>query len=125
MKYGSVSAQARTTWSYQCITGLAKTSTTACGSLLLTCVPLPPLLPRLPLQQLKRLKLVVANGTTLVLSLKSNPHLFMAAGVNVGRLGIVTEVTLKIKAQQAVQRKLQVSSVSPAWEVSAAKPYRL
>ncbi|EFN59179.1 hypothetical protein CHLNCDRAFT_138071 [Chlorella variabilis] len=57
--------------------------------------------------QLRRLKLVLANGTMLELSPKSNPHLFMAAGVSVGRLGIVTEVTLKIKPQQAVQRRLQ------------------
>lgn len=72
-----------------------------------SCCPVLTLLPWPPALQLRRLKLVLANGTMLELSPKSNPHLFMAAGVSVGRLGIVTEVTLKIKPQQAVQRRLQ------------------
>lgn len=67
--------------------------------------------PRLPLTvQLRGLKLVLANGTLLELSPRKDPHLWLAAGVGVGRLGVITEVTLRIKPQQAVRRSLQASS---------------
>lgn len=38
----------------------------------------------------------------------SNPHLFRALGVSVGRLGVVTELTLRIRPQMAVTKSLQV-----------------
>ena len=57
--------------------------------------------------QLRGLKLLVADGTVLEVTPKSDPHLFRAAGVSVGRLGVLVEVTLKIKRQQAVKRSLQ------------------
>lgn len=73
--------------------------------------------------QLRRLKMVLANGTLLELSPKTNPHLFMAAGAAVGRLGVVTEVTLKIKPQQAIQRRLQVWAGSRSWPASSCCTY--
>eukprot|EP00889_Picochlorum_renovo_P008862 jgi/Picre1/35892/NNA_003350.t1 len=35
---------------------------------------------------------------------QDNPHLFKAAGVSIGRLGVITDITLKIKPQEQVQR---------------------
>lgn len=51
--------------------------------------------------------LVLANGTLLTATPKSQPHLFRALGVSVGRLGVVTELTLRIKPQMAVTKSLQ------------------
>ena len=56
--------------------------------------------------QLESLRLMVANGTIIDISPESNPHLFKAAGVSVGRLGVITDITMKIKPQQAVKRSL-------------------
>jgi FAD/FMN-containing dehydrogenase len=44
------------------------------------------------------MKLALANGTVLELSPDAHPHLFKAARVSVGRLGIILEVTLKVRA---------------------------
>lgn len=60
-----------------------------------------------PLQVLS-LDLVTANGTVLTLTPESNPHLFRAAAVSVGRLGVVTQLKLRIKPQMAVSKSLQV-----------------
>ena len=57
--------------------------------------------------QLRGMKVILANGTLLEMSPKQNLHLWRALGVAVGRLGAVTEVTLRIKPQQAVRRRLQ------------------
>lgn len=65
----------------------------------------PPL--SVPLQVLS-LTLITANGTTLTVTPTSNPHLFRALGVSVGRLGVVTELTLRIRPQMAVTKSLQV-----------------
>ena len=54
------------------------------------------------------MKIILANGTLFELkSPEQNPHLWKALGVNIGRLGVVTELTMKIKPQQAVRRNLQ------------------
>lgn len=50
---------------------------------------------------------VLANGTLLTASPASHPHLFKSLGVSVGRLGVVTELTLRIKPQMAVTKSLQ------------------
>ncbi|PSC72038.1 cryptochrome DASH-like isoform A [Micractinium conductrix] len=58
--------------------------------------------------QLAGLQLVLANGTLLELTPQSNPHLFRAAAVSVGRLGVLTQLTFRIvRQQQGVQRTLQ------------------
>ncbi len=52
--------------------------------------------------------LLLANGTTITLSAAdTNPaaqHLWRAACVGVGRLGIITSVTFRIVPQRAIQR---------------------
>jgi FAD/FMN-containing dehydrogenase len=57
--------------------------------------------------QLTSLRLMLANGTIIDISPEDNPHLFKAAGVSIGRLGVITDITLKIKPQQAVTRNLR------------------
>ncbi|RMZ54692.1 hypothetical protein APUTEX25_003070 [Auxenochlorella protothecoides] len=59
--------------------------------------------------QTHALKLVVANGTEVTLTRESHPHLWRAAGVSVGRLGVITELTLAIVPQQAVTRSLETT----------------
>ncbi|KAI8108600.1 hypothetical protein M9434_006624 [Picochlorum sp. BPE23] len=54
--------------------------------------------------QLTSLRLMLANGTIIDISPEDNPHLFKAAGVSIGRLGVITDITLKIKPQEQVQR---------------------
>ncbi|KAL4431088.1 hypothetical protein ABPG75_006344 [Micractinium tetrahymenae] len=56
--------------------------------------------------QLRGLKMVLANGSLVEFTPEKNPHLFRAAGVGVGRLGVTTEITLKIKPQLPVTRSL-------------------
>ena len=47
--------------------------------------------------QVRGMKVVLANGTVYELeSPEQDPHLWKALGVNVGRLGVVSEVTLRI-----------------------------
>ncbi len=50
--------------------------------------------------QLSSLRLMLANGTIIEISPESNPHLFKAAGVSIGRSGVLTDITLKIKTQE-------------------------
>ena len=57
--------------------------------------------------QLRGLQVILANGTLLNLTPKDNIHLWRALGVSVGRLGVLTQVTLHIKPQQAIRRRLQ------------------
>ena len=57
--------------------------------------------------QVTSLRLLLANGTIVDVSPSTYPHLFDAAGVSVGRLGVITDLTLKIKPQQAVTRNLK------------------
>ena len=57
--------------------------------------------------QLRGLKVVLANGTLLSISPKDNVHLWRALAVSVGRLGVIVEVTLRIRPQMAVTRSLQ------------------
>lgn len=55
--------------------------------------------------QVRGLKIILANGTTLELkSPDENPHLWRALGVSVGRLGVITEVTLRIVPATPVTR---------------------
>lgn len=57
--------------------------------------------------QMRGIKVILANGTLFELNNPNeNLHLWKALGVSVGRLGVITEVTLRIKPQQAVKRKL-------------------
>lgn len=56
--------------------------------------------------QVISLKAIVGNGTEIEVSENSNPHLFRALGTSVGRLGVVTELTLRIVPQTAVTRTL-------------------
>lgn len=57
--------------------------------------------------QLTQLKLVVANGTEITLTPESYPHLWKAAAVSIGRLGVITEVTLRIVPQLTVVKELE------------------
>ena len=54
--------------------------------------------------QVESLRLMVANGTVLDISAESDPHLFKAAGVSVGRLGILMDLTLRIVPDRLVER---------------------
>lgn len=57
--------------------------------------------------QVRGLKVILANGTLLELkNPEENPHLWRALGVMVGRLGIITELTMRIIPQKAVKRSL-------------------
>jgi FAD/FMN-containing dehydrogenase len=51
---------------------------------------------------------VLANGTIIEVSPKSNYHLFKALGTSVGRLGIVVEQKMRIKPQQVGFRRFIV-----------------
>lgn len=58
--------------------------------------------------QVRGFKLLLANGTILELkSPQDNLHLWRAMGVSIGRLGVITELTMRIKPQQAITRNLQ------------------
>ena len=58
--------------------------------------------------QVRGLKVVLANGTMLELnSPADNPHLWKALGVSVGRLGVITEVTLRIVPAEDIVRTSQ------------------
>jgi hypothetical protein len=58
--------------------------------------------------QVRGLKVILANGTMLELnSPNDNPHLWKALGVSVGRLGVTTEVTLRIVPNEDVTRTSQ------------------
>jgi hypothetical protein len=57
--------------------------------------------------QVKGLKVIIANGTLLNITPDEDIHLWRALGVSVGRLGVITELTMRIKPQQAVRRSLQ------------------
>lgn len=54
--------------------------------------------------QVLQLTVVLANGTMATVSPDSNPHLFRALGVSVGRLGVLTELKLRIKPQARRER---------------------
>jgi hypothetical protein len=54
--------------------------------------------------QLTSLRMMLANGTIVDLSPDSHPHLFNAAAVSVGRLGIIIDLTLKIVPDRQVER---------------------
>ena len=54
--------------------------------------------------QLTSLRMMVANGTIVDLSPETYPHLFNAAAVSVGRLGVILDVTLKIVPDKQVER---------------------
>jgi FAD binding domain/D-arabinono-1,4-lactone oxidase len=57
--------------------------------------------------QVKSMRVIIANGTLLNISPEDDVHLWRAFGVSVGRLGVITELTMRIKPQQAVRRSLQ------------------
>lgn len=57
--------------------------------------------------QVVSFQVVVANGSLVEISHETHPHLMRAMNVNVGRLGIVTEMTMKIIPQTAVRRTLE------------------
>ena len=60
--------------------------------------------------QIRGLKIILANGTLLTLeSPEENQHLWKALGVSVGRLGIITELTLRIVPASPVTRTSHVS----------------
>ena len=52
--------------------------------------------------QMLRAKLMLANGTVIEVGPEVNSHLWRAAGVSVGQLGIFTELTLRIRPQLSV-----------------------
>eukprot|EP01023_Acetabularia_acetabulum_P039969 TRINITY_DN38623_c0_g1_i1.p1 TRINITY_DN38623_c0_g1~~TRINITY_DN38623_c0_g1_i1.p1 ORF type:complete len:373 (-),score=54.85 TRINITY_DN38623_c0_g1_i1:47-1165(-) len=62
--------------------------------------------------QLSGVKLLIANGSEISITRTDNQHLWNAVGVSVGRLGIITQLTLNILPQQTVQRRIEESSVS-------------
>ena len=55
--------------------------------------------------QVRGMKVVLANGTVYELeSPDENPHMWRALGVSVGRLGVITEVTLRIVPSSAIEK---------------------
>lgn len=72
--------------------------------------------------QVLSLRLLLANGTIINLTPENNPHLFKAAAVSVGRLGIITDITFKIIPQRSVKRELQDINITKfASEVKAVQ----
>ena len=57
--------------------------------------------------QLLAVKVVLANGTWVEISEKSHPFLMKAFRVNVGRLGVVTHVKMRIFPETPAQRILR------------------
>jgi hypothetical protein len=57
--------------------------------------------------QVLSFQVVVANGSLVEITKESHPHLMKAMRVNLGRLGIVTQMTMKIIPQSAVRRTLE------------------
>jgi len=57
--------------------------------------------------QVLSFEVVVANGTLVEVSEQSHPHLMRAMRVNLGRLGIVTQMTMKIIPQSPVRRTME------------------
>lgn len=57
--------------------------------------------------QVTSIQAVLANGTLANFSPHSNQHLWRAMQVSVGRLGVITQLSLSIMPQQAVQRAEQ------------------
>lgn len=52
-----------------------------------------------------KMQVVGASGRVKTISRHSNPHLFRAFAVGVGRLGIITEITMRIVPQVLVDRR--------------------
>lgn len=52
-------------------------------------------------------RLLKADGTYEDVTEESNPHLMRALRVNVGRLGVITQVKMRIIPQQAIRRTLE------------------
>lgn len=52
--------------------------------------------------------MVLANGTEATITPTSHPHLFRAMGTSVGRLGVITELTMKIIPQEPVKKSVTV-----------------
>jgi hypothetical protein len=48
--------------------------------------------------------LLIANGSVLFLSEERTPHLYRAASVSVGRLGIIIDVTIRMLPQLIYRR---------------------
>ncbi|KAK9908511.1 hypothetical protein WJX75_008992 [Coccomyxa subellipsoidea] len=61
--------------------------------------------------QVLEIEVAVANGTLVTVTPAANPHLFAALQVSVGRLGIITQVKLPIKAQKAVKRSVETMTM--------------
>ena len=110
----------------------AASSRTSCTHTPCTPPPCPPPCPPhrhhpAPLQ-LRGIQMILANGSLVELTPASNLHLFLAAGVSVGRLGVITQVVLAIKPQQAVQRSLKVrrpvfsNQLCSAWQMMMLLP---
>ena len=59
--------------------------------------------------QVLAVKVILANGTTVEISEESHPFLMKAFRVNVGRLGVVTDVKLKISPETLAQRILRAA----------------
>jgi FAD/FMN-containing dehydrogenase len=57
--------------------------------------------------QVRGFQMLLANGSLLELNDPAeNLHLWRAASVSVGRLGVLTRLTMRIVPQQAVRRSL-------------------
>ena len=62
--------------------------------------------------QVLAVKVILANGTLVEISQERHPFLIKAFRINVGRLGIVTDVKMKIAPETLVRRTLR-SAVPP------------
>ncbi|KAK9823265.1 hypothetical protein WJX72_001448 [[Myrmecia] bisecta] len=72
--------------------------------------------------QVTELEVVLANGTLATFTPMSNPHLWKALQISVGRLGIITQLTFTIVPQRAVERSLaQITLAQFADQVTAAQ----
>ncbi|EIE25101.1 hypothetical protein COCSUDRAFT_40439 [Coccomyxa subellipsoidea C-169] len=76
--------------------------------------------------QAVRIELALANGTLLVLTPDSNPHLWKAGQLAVGRLGIITEIDFKIVPQRLLTRKVvpQTFDAFLEWTLAAQDRYK-
>ncbi|CAL5225804.1 g8581 [Coccomyxa viridis] len=62
--------------------------------------------------QINSLDLALANGTMLTITPQSQPHLWKAAQVSIGRLGVITSVVFRIRKNQPVIRNLLMTNLA-------------
>ncbi|KAK9825646.1 hypothetical protein WJX81_004482, partial [Elliptochloris bilobata] len=64
--------------------------------------------------QVTRIELALANGTLAAITPDSHPHLWRAVQISVGRLGVITELDIRIVPQRMLTRTIETQSFAEA-----------